>query len=174
METGDYPTSIVGDRTSPIVVDALAQSGLQPGTMVGEFKVERQIGAGGMGVVYRAKHPLIGKKAVIKIIKADLGNDVEHVQRFIREARAVNQINHPNIVDVFSFGTLPDRRPYLIMEWLQGQSLGDRLDHGPLPIREGLEILLQICSALDAAHTYGVIHRDLKPDNVYLVALLSI
>ncbi len=160
-----------GEATTQFARGLPADSTLQPGAVVGEFVVDSYLGAGGMGVVYRATHPLIGKKAVIKVIKGTLGSDAEHVQRFIREARAVNQIGHPNIVDVFSFGTLPDKRPYLVMEWLQGESLAQRLARGRIPMREVLEILEQVTSALDAAHTYGVIHRDLKPDNIYLVAL---
>ncbi|MBL8623055.1 MAG: protein kinase [Myxococcales bacterium] len=142
---------------------------LMPGTMVGEYRVERKIGEGGMGTVYGAIHPVIGKKAAIKLLRAELSMNPEAVERFLGEARAVNQIGHPNIVDVFSFGALPDGRRYFAMEWLHGESLAGRLDRdGGLPLVEALPILDQVVAALAAAHERGIVHRDLKPDNVFL------
>jgi serine/threonine protein kinase len=142
---------------------------LQPGTVVGEYRVEGKLGEGGMGAVYSATHPLIGKKAAIKVISAALCTDAAQVERFVQEARSVNQIGHPNIVDVFAFGTLPDGRSYFVMEWLQGQSLADRVAKGGLSLAEAVEIMEQASDALEAAHEKGIVHRDLKPDNVYLV-----
>ncbi|MBK7074000.1 MAG: serine/threonine protein kinase [Myxococcales bacterium] len=142
---------------------------LMPGTMVGEYRVERKIGEGGMGTVYGAIHPVIGKRAAIKLLRAELSMNPEAVERFLGEARAVNQIGHPNIVDVFSFGALPDGRRYFAMEWLHGESLAGRLDRdGGLPLVEALPILDQVVAALAAAHERGIVHRDLKPDNVFL------
>ncbi len=142
---------------------------LPAGMLVGEYQIERKIGVGGMGVVYGAKHPLIGKRAAVKVLNARLSLDREAVSRFVLEAQAVNQIGHANIVDIFSFGTLEDGRSYFVMEWLQGETLGERLDRlGKLPVREALTILVALCRALEAAHAAGVIHRDLKPDNVFL------
>ena len=141
---------------------------LAPGTIVGEYRIERKIGEGGMGVVYGAIHPLIGKKAAIKVIAADLGTDPVVVQRFVQEARSVNQIGHPNIVDVFAFGKLPDGRNYFVMEHLQGESLRARLTRSFIPLPEGIQILDEIVSALEAAHEKNIVHRDLKPDNVFL------
>jgi serine/threonine-protein kinase len=139
------------------------------GRFVGEYKVERQIGQGGMATVYAAVHPLIGKRAAIKVMSASLCVDPTAVVRFIQEARAVNQIGHPNIVDVFSFGRLPDGRSYFVMEWLRGESLFDRMSARRLSLEESLEVIDQIADALDAAHEKGIIHRDLKPANVFLV-----
>ncbi|MFH0899282.1 MAG: protein kinase [Pseudomonadota bacterium] len=145
---------------------------LPPGMIVGEYRVEDKLGEGGMGAVYSAIHPLIGKKAAIKVISPALCTDVSAVQRFAQEARSVNQIGHPNIVDVFSFGELPDGRSYFAMEWLQGETLGDRLARERnLPLAEGIEVLDQVADALDAAHETGIVHRDLKPDNVFLMAI---
>src|SRR6185295_8444177 len=141
---------------------------LQPGVAVGEYVVERKIGVGGMGVVYGARHPVIGKRAAIKILNAKLSVDQEALSRFVLEAQAVNKIGHANIVDIFSFGTLDDGRSYFAMEWLQGESLGQRLARGRLSSREAIVVLSVLCRALEAAHTAGVIHRDLKPDNVFL------
>jgi serine/threonine protein kinase len=140
---------------------------LPPGSQAGEYVIERKLGEGGMGAVYGARHPLIGKRAAIKVIKRELSASQEAVDRFIREAQAVNQIGHPNIVDVFGFGRLPDGRSFFVMEWLEGESLRDRMLR-PLPFPEALEYLETIAMALQAAHEAGVLHRDLKPDNVFL------
>ena len=143
---------------------------LEPGTIVGEYRVERKLGDGGMASVYGATHPLIGKKAAIKVMSPTLSADAAAVARFALEARAVNRIGHPNIVDVFSFGRLSDGRSYFVMEWLQGETLYERMwkQHGPLPLNDVVNILDQICDALEATHEKGIIHRDLKPANVFL------
>jgi serine/threonine-protein kinase len=142
---------------------------LAPGTVAGEYVIESKLGQGGMGAVYGARHPLIGKRAAIKVISRDLSASQEAVDRFVREAQAVNQIGHPNIVDVFGFGRLPDGRSFFVMEWLVGETLRSRMLR-PLALGEALELLDQIATALEAAHEAGVLHRDLKPDNVFLVA----
>ena len=98
--------------------------------MIGEYRVEGKLGEGGMASVFAATHPLIGKRVAIKVISRRLCADLHAVERFIDEARAVNQIGHPNIVDIFAFGVLPDGRAYFVMEWLQGETLGDRLAQG--------------------------------------------
>jgi serine/threonine-protein kinase len=144
---------------------------LLPGFVVGEYKVDKKIGEGGMGAVYSATHPMIGKRAAIKVISAALGTDASAVNRFVQEARSVNQIGHPNIVDVFAFGELPDGRNYFVMEYLQGESLADRLNKQNMPLGEAIEILDQVADALEAAHEKQIVHRDLKPDNVYLAAV---
>ena len=140
---------------------------LPPGSACGEYIIERKIGEGGMGAVYGARHPLIGKRAAIKVIKRDLSASPEAVDRFVREAQAVNTIGHPNIVDVFGFGTLSDGRSFFVMEWLEGEALRARMTR-PLAFAQALEVLESIAVALRAAHEAGVVHRDLKPDNVYL------
>jgi serine/threonine-protein kinase len=142
---------------------------LAPGSLIGEFRVEYLLGQGGMGRVYAATHPLIGKKAAIKIINAGSCTDMAAVKRFVQEARVVNEIRHPNIVDVFSFGRLDDGRTYFVMEWLQGMTLAARAAMGRIPLGECVSVLEQICDALEAAHEKGIVHRDLKPDNVFLV-----
>jgi serine/threonine-protein kinase len=145
-------------------------STIEPGTVVGEYVVERKLGDGGMATVYGATHPLIGKKAAIKVMSPSLSADAGAVARFALEARAVNAIGHPNIVDVFSFGRLADGRSYFVMEWLPGETLYERMwkQHGPLPLNEVVNVLDQICDALEATHDKGIIHRDLKPANVFL------
>jgi eukaryotic-like serine/threonine-protein kinase len=136
------------------------------GTAIGEYVVDGELGHGGMGVVYSATHPVIGKRAAIKVLKSS--SNPAAVERFIQEARAVNQIGHPNIVDIFDFAQLPDGRRYLVMDLLVGESLRARVKRGPLPVAEACAVLDEIASALAAAHGKGFAHRDLKPDNVFL------
>ncbi|HEX8110307.1 MAG TPA: serine/threonine-protein kinase, partial [Kofleriaceae bacterium] len=140
-----------------------------PGTEVGGYVIEGELGHGGMGVVYSATHPVIGKRAAIKILRLDVSRSPISVERFIQEARAVNQIGHPNIVDIFAYGALPDGRAYHVMDLLVGESLRRRLRGGALHPSEAASVIDEIASALQAAHDHGFIHRDLKPDNVFLV-----
>jgi HAMP domain-containing protein len=142
---------------------------LSRGTLVGEYRIVGRQAVGGMGAVYEARHPLIGKNVAIKVILGRLSKNLTAVQRFVDEARAVNRIGHPNIVDIFSFGTLDDGRCYIVMEWLEGESLHERMMRGFLGLAPTIEILTEVADALAAAHGAGVIHRDLKPANIQLV-----
>ena len=169
----DIPARVAHVPVTASVEGAIAAPAgeLPSGTVVGEYVIDRRIGAGGMGVVYGATHPLIGKRAAIKVIGANLGSDPVVVQRFVQEARSVNQIGHPNIVDVFAFGNLPDGRNYFMMEYLQGESLRARLSRAFMTIAEAVQILDEIAGALEAAHEKLIVHRDLKPDNVFLASV---
>jgi serine/threonine-protein kinase len=149
----------------------LVDDRLPPGTDVGGYVIDGELGHGGMGVVYSATHPVIGKRAAIKVLKPDLSRNRDAVERFALEARAVNQIGHPNIVDIFAFGALPDGRSYYVMDLLAGESLRARLKRGPLHISEAASVIDESASALIAAHSKGIIHRDLKPDNVFVVTM---
>jgi serine/threonine-protein kinase len=142
---------------------------LAAGSPVGEYVVERKIGEGGMGMIFSASHPIIGKRVAIKVLNPAMAANPEVVQRFIQEAKSVNQIRNRNIVDIFSFGTLPDGRHYFAMEFLDGESLAHRLARAPMPWPEAVPVLLQVASAVEAAHRQGIVHRDLKPDNIFLV-----
>jgi serine/threonine-protein kinase len=148
---------------------AVGPGDLPEGMEVGEYRVQRKIGEGGMGSVYSAIQPVIGKRVAIKVLAMHIASNPELVRRFVDEARAVNKIGHPNIVDIFSFGWLPDRRHYFAMEFLDGQSLADRFKRGPFQPDEARRLLRQICQALEAAHRQGIVHRDLKPDNIWIV-----
>lgn len=142
---------------------------LLAGEQVGEYVIVRQLGAGGFGTVYEAAHPLIGKRAAVKVLHAPYSADDAVTARFVAEARAVNQIRHKNIVDIFSFGDLPDGRHYYVMELLEGVALDAYLDRvGALPEKVALPILHAIAKAITAAHEAGIAHRDLKPENVFL------
>ena len=141
---------------------------LPVGSIVGEYRVEGKLGQGGFGAVFKAVHPLIGKVVAIKVLSTRFSADREMVSRFIAEAKAVNQIRHHNIIDIFSFGQLEDRRCYYVMEYVDGQPLDKFLEAGPLSVARALPIVRAIARALDAAHAKGIAHRDLKAENVFL------
>jgi serine/threonine protein kinase len=151
------------------VASAPVPSFFPEGTAVGEYRIVRLLGRGAFGTVYHATHLVIGKHVALKLLGAQFSDDHAMIARFVNEARAVNRIGHPNIVDIFGFGTLPDGRKYCVMELLRGQTLRERLQGpGPLARPEILEILRQMAAALAAAHDHGVVHRDVKPENVFL------
>jgi eukaryotic-like serine/threonine-protein kinase len=141
---------------------------LRPGAIVGEYQITHLLGEGGMGVVYAGTHPEIGKRVAIKVLAPHAAQDPDLIRRFKEEARAVNKIRHPNIIDIFAFNQLPDGRHYFVMEYLDGESLTARLERGSMEFTEMRRLLGQICSALEAAHEAGVVHRDLKPDNIWV------
>jgi eukaryotic-like serine/threonine-protein kinase len=157
-------TALVPDETF-----AHVDKELGPGTTVGEYKIESKLGEGGFGAVYRAVHPLIGKSAAVKILSRQFSANPQMVSRFVAEARAVNQIRNRNIIDIFSFGQLPDGRQYYIMELLEGSSLDAYIAKKVrLTLSEAMPILRGVARALDAAHAKGILHRDLKPENIFL------
>jgi serine/threonine protein kinase len=140
------------------------------GQVVGNYKLISKLGEGGMGVVYLGEHPVIGKKVAMKAIHPELARNPEVVSRFVMEAKAVNQIGHEHIVDIGDFGNTPDGDFYFIMEYLQGESLADRLKREiVLSKNRALSIAAQVADALGASHDHGIIHRDLKPENIFLI-----
>jgi serine/threonine protein kinase len=139
------------------------------GLSINNYQIRAPIGEGGMGVVYMAQHACIGRRTAIKILREGHVGDDRMVDLFVNEARAATTIRHPNIIDVLDVGRLPDGRPYLMMELLEGETLGDRLRRaGPLPLAEALEVVRQAAAGLGAAHAHGIVHQDLKPDNLFL------
>ena len=140
---------------------------LAPGTRLGPYEVIAPIGAGGMGEVYSARDTRLDRTVALKILPPHLADTPEVRQRFEREARSVSSLNHPNICALYDIGR-QDGTDYLVMEYLEGQTLGKRIEQGPMPTPELLRIATQICEALEKAHRQGVIHRDLKPGNVML------
>jgi serine/threonine protein kinase len=140
------------------------------GRVLGSYKLLEVIGRGGMGHVYAAEHVKLGRRVALKLLKPEYAVKRDAVARFFQEARAVNKIRHRNIVDVTDFFELPDHQAFIIMELLEGRSLGRiyRADE-PLTTPVLLGVLVQVCEALEAAHAVGIVHRDLKPDNIFVV-----
>ena len=140
------------------------------GEVVGGYRVTAKLGEGGMGVVFLAEHTVMGRKAAVKFLHASLSSNGEMVQRFFNEARAAGAISHPGIVSVFDVGIRDDGAAFIVMDYLEGESLAERLHRrGRLSGDEALAITRQILSALSAAHAMGIVHRDLKPENIFLV-----
>jgi len=138
--------------------------------LAGRYEVVRRIGEGGMGAVYEAKHALIGKRVAVKVLLEKFHAQSDFVARLLQEARLASSIGHQNIVDVTDFGTTDDGRSFVVMEFLDGESLADlERREAPLPIERSLRIARQAASALGAAHAKGIFHRDVKPENLYLV-----
>ncbi|MGF1511901.1 MAG: serine/threonine-protein kinase [Myxococcota bacterium] len=136
----------------------------------GTYTLVEPLGRGGMGVVWRARHTRLPRPVAIKILHETAYHSQEVLQRFRREAEITSQLGHPNIVQVFDFNVLEDGRAYLVMEMLEGQSLRDRLDEGPLAPDQAAAIVRQVGSALSRVHREGIVHRDLKPENIFLCA----
>src|SRR5262245_9484599 len=152
----------------PASVASHEPDALASGDHAGPWIVERELGRGGMGAVYGVVHEEIGKRAALKVMHGRLvsGGSAE---RILLEAKVVNAVGHPNIVDIFETGTLGDGRPYILMERLEGVPLSFRADEGKILPDQVVGILLQVCDALIAAHAANIVHRDLKLDNVFLI-----
>ena len=141
----------------------------EPGTVLGSYRLIEVIGEGGMGVVYLAEHTKLGRRVALKVLRSEYSENPQAVHRFFAEARAVNKINHSNIVEITDFVENPGSDNYYIMELLRGSTLASVIDNEGIPTLErSVGIMLQVASALGAVHAAGIVHRDLKPDNVFL------
>jgi eukaryotic-like serine/threonine-protein kinase len=161
---GPHQTPSVSGMAAAVDADALA-----PGTLAGPYVLKREIASGGGGTVYEAQHKVLGRKAAVKVLRRQLAASPQMVTRFVREAQAVNMIRHPAIVDIFEFDTLPDGRPFYVMELLEGTDVRSLLnERGRFSPAEVLEILDPVCSALQVAHEQGIVHRDLKASNIFV------
>ena len=145
------------------------------GTTLGPYRILEKLGEGGMGEVYKAKDTRLDRTVAIKVLPAGLATDPQFRERFEREAKSISALNHPNICTLYDVGEAPSREPhasslrFLVMEYLEGETLAARLAKGRLPLPEALRMATEIASALDTAHRHGIVHRDLKPGNVFLV-----
>ncbi len=137
--------------------------------IAGRYLVEEVLGSGGMGTVYRARHQIIGRDVALKFLDPALLKNERQRKRFLGEARAANQINHEHIIDITDFGETEDGLVYMVMEYLEGRTVADEIDLGPLAPRRALRIAMQVALGLARAHELGVVHRDIKPANIYLV-----
>jgi len=170
LEDPDKTRPLIGPPPPPSTAGAIDPDALAPGTFAGAYVLKRELAAGGGGTVYEAQHRLLGRRAAVKVLRRELAGSPQMVARFLREALAVNKIKHPNIVDIYEFGELPDGRPFYVMELLEGTDLRRVLhSRGRLPPGEALEYLQPVCSALEAAHAHGIVHRDLKTSNIFVV-----
>src|SRR5438477_872108 len=140
---------------------------LSAGQKIGPYEVIGQIGAGGMGEVYRAHDARLARDVAIKVLPSSLSSDPGRLQRFAQEARAAAALNHPNILAIYDIGEWQGA-PYIVSELLAGETLRDRLKNGALPTRKAVEYALQVTRGLAAAHDRGIVHRDLKPENIFV------
>ena len=152
---------------------AAVSDDLLVGSTVGAYRVARLLGVGGMGRVYKGVHPTIGSRVAIKVLSRECTDRRDLVERFFAEAKAVNMIRHESIVNVLDLATLPDGRPYIIMEYLDGAPLASIIEHAvtnrtPLPLGGLARLAVEVLDALGAAHAKGIVHRDLKPDNIFV------
>src|SRR5688572_22937397 len=140
---------------------------LTAGGTVGRYQIHGLLGTGGMGEVYKAVDPMLGRPVALKVLRPELSRDPERLSRFLHEARAASALNHPNILTIHEVGD-HDRSRFLVSEFVEGETLRQRAERGPLTLREILDITIQAASALSAAHAAGIVHRDIKPDNLML------
>jgi serine/threonine protein kinase len=138
---------------------------LPAGTVIGPYEIVSPLGAGGMGEVYRARDTKLDRDVAVKVLPAQLAESREALDRFEREAKAVAALSHPNILAIHDFGT-HEGTAYAVMELVEGETLRERLEAGPLPLRKAVDYAAQAARGLAAAHDKGIVHRDLKPENV--------
>jgi serine/threonine-protein kinase len=156
MSVGDSPPEIADPLLSQLVAD--------------RYRVIRKLGEGGMGSVYLAEHVVIEKKFALKVLAPELARRSDLVARFLQEARSASRIGHENVIDIMDFGQSPDGLVYIAMEFLDGKDLGEIVrTNGALDWPQARDIVLQICRALRAAHDKGIVHRDMKPENIFLI-----
>jgi serine/threonine protein kinase len=160
---GKVPANLAGMSSSPL-------EELGPDSVVGSYRLVREIGRGGMGSVFEARHVVLPRRAAIKVMHAELKKQPGMATRVVQEAAILEDIRHPGVVRVFECALLPDHRPWIAMELVEGETLASRLVHrgGTLPAYEVVALLAEITDVLAAVHARGVVHRDLKPDNILI------
>jgi eukaryotic-like serine/threonine-protein kinase len=141
--------------------------GLSAGTRLGPYEIVAPLGAGGMGEVYRARDTRLERSVAIKVLPSALAKDADRLQRFEQEARVLSALNHPNLLSIYDVGNEGGLQ-FLVSEFLEGQTLRERLQDGALPQRKVIEYSTKIANGLAAAHEKGIVHRDLKPENIFV------
>src|SRR5438128_11733017 len=140
---------------------------LDAGTKLGRYEIRSKIGAGGMGEVYLALDTELDRTVALKILPAELASNQQRMQRFIQEAKAASALNHPHILTIHEIGTTASSR-FIAAEFIDGETLRQRMRDAPMKLSEALDVAVQIASALSAAHAAGIVHRDIKPENVMI------
>src|SRR5436190_2648643 len=156
----DRPNLFDRDFAFDIMPDSLI------GQTVSHYRVLEQLGEGGMGVVYLAEDTVLGRRVAIKTLHSRTGHDTQFRNRFLREARAVSMLSHPHIATIYDYGETNDSEPYIVMELIKGETLGDLILTEKLTVARAIEIIKQVAEALAEAHHHGIVHRDIKPSNV--------
>src|SRR5918992_226549 len=141
---------------------------LDAGSRLGPYEIVAPLGAGGMGEVYRARDPRLGRDVAVKVLPDAASTNPDRLRRFEQEARAVAALSHPNVLAIFDIGV--GDVPFLVTELLEGEALRTLIDRGPVPPQRTIELALQLVAGLAAAHARGIVHRDLKPDNVFVTS----
>ncbi|HEX5083174.1 MAG TPA: serine/threonine-protein kinase, partial [Blastocatellia bacterium] len=174
MLAADAQDDLLMDRPWREAVDGLAPSNSIPddtrsysGEMIGDYRLIKELGRGGMGTVYLAHDTRLGRRAALKLLPPHLVNNPERLSRFQREARSVSALNHPNIITIFDFGR-ENERHYIVSEFVEGHTLRNLVGSTDVSLNQILDLAIQVASALEAAHAAGVIHRDIKPENIML------
>ena len=163
----DHDRKSAGFLEKPAIEAPETAPRLTPGSRLGPYEIVEPIGAGGMGEVYRAHDPRFGRDVAIKLLPAAFANDDDRLARFEREARAAGSLNHPNVLTVHDFGR-QDGAPYLVSELLRGETLREHMEKSAIAPATAVAYAAQIARGLDAAHALGIVHRDVKPENVFL------
>ena len=138
---------------------------LDPGTKLGRYEIRSQLGVGGMGEVYLAQDTSLDRKVALKILPQDVAGDPDRMKRFVQEAKTASGLNHPNIITIYEIDQTGST-PFIAAEFIEGETLRERMKGRPLPLAEVLNVAVQIAGALAAAHASEIVHRDIKPENI--------
>src|SRR5260370_37551297 len=138
---------------------------LAAGTKLGRYEIRSQLGAGGMGEVYLAQDTKLDRKVALKILPADVASHQDRMRRFVQEAKAASALNHPNIITIYEIEQI-DSVNFIATEFIDGETLRQRIKGAPMKLGEVLDVVIQTASALSAAHAAGIVHRDIKPENI--------